>query len=86
MGKYYNGKLKSIEETKSLHFTLHCNYSWLHITESLTLSCTHPHSFIKVTQFFRKLLRDAVLTVNLVGQRIFRVGESITHTWKSYSI
>ena len=25
MGKYYKGKLKSIEETKSLHFSLHSN-------------------------------------------------------------
>ena len=31
MGKYYNGKLKSIEETKSLHFSLHSNYFCLHV-------------------------------------------------------
>ena len=31
MEKYYNGKLKSIEETKSLHFSLHSNYSCLHV-------------------------------------------------------
>ena len=31
MGKYYNDKLKSIEETKSLHFILHSNNSCINV-------------------------------------------------------
>ena len=85
MGKYYNGKLKSIDETKVR--TLVCTPIILaFMSESLTLSCAHPHSIIKVPYFFKIALRDAARTVHLVGQRIFRVGESISYRWKSSSI
>ena len=34
MGKYYNGKLKSIEETKNLQFSQDSNYSCFHVRVS----------------------------------------------------
>ena len=43
MGKYYNGKLKSIEETKSLHFNLHSNYSCLHVRVTDIVLFPSPH-------------------------------------------
>ena len=72
MGKCYNGKLKSIEETKSLHFSLHSNYSCLHIRATDIGLCPSPqlHQSSIVLQ---NRPRDAAQTVHLVGQRIFRV-------------
>ena len=85
MGKYYNGKLKSIEETKSLHFSLHSNYSCLHVRVTDAVLCPLPTDSSKfLTSSIA--LRDAPQRVHLVGQRVFRVGESISYTWKSHSI
>ena len=42
MGKYYNGKLKSTEKTESLHFSLHSNYSCLHVRVTEIVMCPSP--------------------------------------------
>ena len=76
MGKDYNGKLKSIEETKSLHFNLHSNYSCLQVRVTDIALCPSPHLDQSSTVHQNSTL--CTRTVNRVGQRIFRVGESIS--------
>ena len=42
MGKYYNGKHKSIEQTRSLYFSLHSSYSSLHVRVTDIVLCPFP--------------------------------------------
>ena len=42
MGKCYNGNLKSLQETKILHFSLHSNYSCLHVRGTDIVLCPSP--------------------------------------------
>ena len=62
MGKYYNDKLKSIEETKSLHFSLHSNYSCLQVRVAdivLRPSSQHHQSSIVIQNSTQRCSSDS---------------------------
>ena len=71
-----NGKLKSTEETKSWHFSLHSNYSYLHVR--VTDIVLYPSPQLHSTQRCSSDSPPCWL-------RIFRVSESISYTWKSHT-
>ena len=86
MGVYYYGKLMSIEETKSLHFSLRSNFSCLHVRVTDIVLCLSPQLHQSSIVLHNSTQRCSSNSPPCWAENFLRVGEFILNIWKSCSI